>query len=293
MGRDKAFVEVDGTPLVGVVAAALEGAGASRWFAVGGDERRLAARGVERVADRDPGAGPLGGLVSALAAAGTDVVVVLACDLPGARTAAVEAVLDALLAAPGAAVAWPEAGGRAQVLHAAWRVGAALPVLAAAFAAGERSVRRAADGLPRVVVRTVDPSALRDADRPADLGSGPPTGQNGAMSDASPMSEVDVATLADVTATGAFVLDVRQPDEYEAGHVPGAVLVPLDQLGARIDEVPKDRHLYVVCRSGGRSATAVGALTAAGYEATNVAGGTLAWIEAGNPVVTGPDAGAR
>ena len=92
---------------------------------------------------------------------------------------------------------------------------------------------------------------------------------------------------------GAAVLDVRQPDEYEAGHVPGAVLLPLDQLGARIDEVPRDEHLYVICKSGGRSAAAVEALTGAGFSATNVAGGTLAWIDAGYPTVDGPDAGER
>ena len=119
------------------------------------------------------------------------------------------------------------------------------------------------------------------------------TGHNGAMSDPSSLPEVDVAALAEASADGAYVLDVRQPDEYEAGHVPGAVLVPLDQLEARLGEVPRDVPLYVICRSGARSAAAVGALAGAGYSATNVAGGTLAWIEAGHPVVTGPDAGQR
>lgn len=113
------------------------------------------------------------------------------------------------------------------------------------------------------------------------------------MPDASPFPEVDVTALASAHAAGAYVLDVRQPDEYEAGHVPGAVLIPLDQLGAKIDEVPSDEHLYVICKSGGRSAAAVQALTGAGYEATNVAGGTMAWIEAGHPTVSGPDVGER
>ncbi len=111
------------------------------------------------------------------------------------------------------------------------------------------------------------------------------------MSDPNPLPEIDVAALAEVHASGAYVLDVRQPDEYEEAHVPGAVLIPLDQLGARIAEVPTDEQLYVICRSGGRSAAAVEVLTAAGHQATNIAGGTLAWIEGGHPTVSGPDAG--
>ena len=106
------------------------------------------------------------------------------------------------------------------------------------------------------------------------------------MTDAS-VPEIDVAELARRHAEGAYVLDVRQPDEYEAGHVPGAVLVPLDQLEDRQAEVPRDVPLLVICKSGGRSAAAVRALVAAGYDATNVAGGTMAWIDAGQPVVEG------
>jgi rhodanese-related sulfurtransferase len=110
------------------------------------------------------------------------------------------------------------------------------------------------------------------------------------MTDAS-VPEIDVAELARRHADGAYVLDVRQPDEYEAGHVPGAVLVPLGELGGRMGELPQDRPLLVICKSGGRSANAVQALTAAGYDATNIAGGTMAWIDAGHAVVEGPEAG--
>ncbi|CAN5637317.1 rhodanese-like domain-containing protein [soil metagenome] len=101
--------------------------------------------------------------------------------------------------------------------------------------------------------------------------------------------EVDVDRLAEVQAEGAWVLDVRQPDEYEDGHVPGAHLIPLDQLSTRHTEVPTDREVYVVCGSGGRSAAAAEALNGAGYRAVNVAGGTKGWIEAGNPVETGTE----
>jgi rhodanese-related sulfurtransferase len=110
------------------------------------------------------------------------------------------------------------------------------------------------------------------------------------MTDA-PLPEIDVEELARRHAEGAYVLDVRQPDEYEAGHVPGAVLVPLGELGARQSELPSDRPLLVICKSGGRSANAVQALTQAGYDATNVAGGTMAWIEAGHPVTEGAGPG--
>ena len=110
------------------------------------------------------------------------------------------------------------------------------------------------------------------------------------MTDAS-VPEIDVAELARRHAEGAYVLDVRQPDEYEAGHVPGAVLVPLDQLEARQAEVPADRPLLVICKSGGRSAKAVQFLSATGRDATNVAGGTMAWIDAGHAVAQGPEAG--
>lgn len=110
------------------------------------------------------------------------------------------------------------------------------------------------------------------------------------MSDDPGATEIDVGRLAELQSDGAWVLDVRQPDEYEAGHVPGAHLIPLDQLGARHQEVPTDREVYVVCALGGRSAIATDALKGAGYRVVNVAGGTQAWIDAGHPVAKGPDA---
>jgi rhodanese-related sulfurtransferase len=90
---------------------------------------------------------------------------------------------------------------------------------------------------------------------------------------------------------GTFVLDVRQPDEYEGGHVPGARLIPLAEIPDRVGELPSGEPLLVICRTGGRSQRAAEFLQARGIEATNVAGGTRAWIEAGGAVVTGPDPG--
>jgi rhodanese-related sulfurtransferase len=74
-----------------------------------------------------------------------------------------------------------------------------------------------------------------------------------------------------------MVLDVREPDEYEAGHIPGSKLVPLGTLDQHLDELPKDREIVVVCRSGGRSAHATQLLKHSGYKAFNMAGGMLAW----------------
>ncbi len=104
------------------------------------------------------------------------------------------------------------------------------------------------------------------------------------MSDA----EVDVDRFADAAAEGAVVIDVRQPEEYVNGHVAGAELIPLGDVVARLDEIPADQPVYVICQSGGRSLKAVQFLRAQGYDATSVAGGTKAWVESGRDVVRGP-----
>lgn len=101
------------------------------------------------------------------------------------------------------------------------------------------------------------------------------------------VSEVDVKELATARADGALVVDVREPDEYVAGHVPGARLIPLGVLPARTAELPRGERVYVICASGARSYQAAQYLANAGYDAASVAGGTTAWRSAGNPVVTG------
>ena len=86
-----------------------------------------------------------------------------------------------------------------------------------------------------------------------------------------------------------FVLDVREPEEYVQGHVPGAVLIPMSQLASRMAEVPLDRPVHVICRSGNRSASMTEVLERAGVDASNVAGGTAGWARAGRGLVTGTD----
>ncbi|MFI9433817.1 MULTISPECIES: rhodanese-like domain-containing protein [Streptosporangium] len=94
--------------------------------------------------------------------------------------------------------------------------------------------------------------------------------------------EVDARDVPD----GAFLLDVRENDEWRAGHAPAAVHIPLGELQARVDEVPKDAPVYVVCRVGGRSAHAAAWLGHVGWDAINVGGGMQSWESAGRPMVS-------
>lgn len=103
--------------------------------------------------------------------------------------------------------------------------------------------------------------------------------------------EVDLETFAQALADGATVLDVRNPDEYRAAHVPGAVLIPLPELAARQDEIPVADPLYVICAVGARSLAAAQALVDAGYRAVSVAGGTNGWVQRGGQVLTGDHQG--
>ena len=98
---------------------------------------------------------------------------------------------------------------------------------------------------------------------------------------------IDIETLATEIEAGAPVFDVRQSDEYEEAHAPGVILIPLDQVPDRVADFPTDGEVYVICKSGGRSAKAVEYLRQRGVDAVNVSGGTMAWIEAGKPVETG------
>ncbi len=84
-----------------------------------------------------------------------------------------------------------------------------------------------------------------------------------------------------------LILDVRRPDEFRAGHIKGAKLIPLNELVQRMNELPQDRELLCVCRSGSRSGAAVGQLSRAGYTAWNLRGGMISWQNAGYPVKRG------
>lgn len=103
--------------------------------------------------------------------------------------------------------------------------------------------------------------------------------------------EIDVAELADKRASGALVIDVREPDEYAGGHVPGAQLIPLAMVPDRLEDIPSDGTVYVICKSGGRSRQASEFLLAQGRDVANVAGGTDAWVASGQPIAAGTEPG--
>lgn len=90
----------------------------------------------------------------------------------------------------------------------------------------------------------------------------------------------------EVPAT-AYLLDVREPDEWAAGHAPGSYHLPMSQLPARLDEVPAERDVVVVCRVGARSAHVVAYLRANGFEnVANLDGGLAEWAAVGKPLVS-------
>lgn len=111
---------------------------------------------------------------------------------------------------------------------------------------------------------------------------------NSATADALPR-EVSVTEAAALRDEGAFILDVREPDEWVESHIPGATLIPLGELASRVDEVPQDQEVVVVCRSGNRSQQGRDILLAAGFtNVTSMAGGVNQWKAAGFETVSGP-----
>lgn len=96
--------------------------------------------------------------------------------------------------------------------------------------------------------------------------------------------QVPSVSVADLPE-GASLLDVREPDEWAAGRAPEAVHIPMGELAGRLNEVPAEDPVYVICRSGGRSARVTAYLNANGWDATNVDGGMQSWSAAGRPMV--------
>ncbi len=100
------------------------------------------------------------------------------------------------------------------------------------------------------------------------------------------MGNIDIETFA-ASSHDATVVDVREPMEFVRGHIPGAVLMPMSQLGARLGELDRSGRVFVVCASGNRSAAMTDLLRARGFDAWNVAGGTAAWVRSGRPLDSG------
>jgi len=106
------------------------------------------------------------------------------------------------------------------------------------------------------------------------------------MSSEVPTPAVSVEDAHRSIEEGALLVDVREDDEWQAGHAPGAVHMPLGSLQDRYQELPRDRPIVAVCRMGGRSERATIGLRAEGFDVVNLTGGMQAWNAAGYPVQT-------
>jgi rhodanese-related sulfurtransferase len=101
-------------------------------------------------------------------------------------------------------------------------------------------------------------------------------------------AEISVSEAVAKQQDGAFILDVREPSEWTDAHIAGATLIPLGELASRLSELPKDKEIVVVCRSGNRSAQARDLLLNDGFtQVTSMAGGLNQWKAAGYPTVSG------
>ncbi len=90
---------------------------------------------------------------------------------------------------------------------------------------------------------------------------------------------ISIADLQVLLAAGGVnLVDVREADEYASGHVPGATNLPLSDFLERYGELDKEKSYHIICQSGARSAQACAFLNGEGYDVTNVAGGTIAWL---------------
>jgi rhodanese-related sulfurtransferase len=105
--------------------------------------------------------------------------------------------------------------------------------------------------------------------------------------------EVSPTEVRQLVEEGGFLLDVRELEEWDAGHAPQAAHLPMGEVADRIDEIPRDRVVVCMCRVGGRSGAVAAALADAGFEVRNAGGGMLAWEAEGLPVVTDAGGTAR
>jgi rhodanese-related sulfurtransferase len=101
--------------------------------------------------------------------------------------------------------------------------------------------------------------------------------------------EIEADDAHEAVAAGAVLLDVREPDEWASGHAPEARHLPLSEVPERTNELPRDRLIVAICRSGSRSRVVAELLAADGYDVANAVGGMKAWQAYGYDVVT--DAG--
>lgn len=101
-----------------------------------------------------------------------------------------------------------------------------------------------------------------------------------------PIPEIDIQSAFEAQSAGVILVDVRETEEYEAGHALGALSIPLSELTDRIGELDTSVELNIICKSGKRSAQAAAELNEIGYKATNVMGGSLEWFTQKLPFVS-------
>jgi DMSO/TMAO reductase YedYZ molybdopterin-dependent catalytic subunit/rhodanese-related sulfurtransferase len=123
-------------------------------------------------------------------------------------------------------------------------------------------------------------------------GAGLPVARPGDLAGPLSAPQVSARTARSLIDAGAALLDVREPGEWQEGHVLGAILIPMGEVQSRQGELPVGTRIVVMCRSGGRSAAIAAALCSHGFDAVNLTGGMCAWQAAGFPVVTRPPAPA-
>ena len=105
------------------------------------------------------------------------------------------------------------------------------------------------------------------------------------MAFADPAHELTPAQVKEALASGdVLLIDVREPYEWQAGRIPGATHIELERLAARADEVPSDRPIVFQCRLGVRSAMAMQAFRASGWDAYHMGGGIQRWVDEGLPI---------
>jgi phage shock protein E len=167
----------------------------------------------------------------------------------------------------------PTHGSARLLLVATWACAAVLVVMSTMARATEPTATAASPAIPAAAAKAVVPAV-------------PATAQPAVMK---PMSQDQLLEHQSKHAGSLYVLDVRSPEEFREGHVPGAVNVPYDQIAARIAEVPKDKDVVLYCRSGRRAGIAADVLAASGYtRLSHLEGDMQAWIAQGRPVVEGP-----
>jgi rhodanese-related sulfurtransferase len=108
------------------------------------------------------------------------------------------------------------------------------------------------------------------------------------VTDDGSLQQVTAAEAVELADAGTLLIDVREQDEWDAGHAPQAVHMPMSRFADYLDELPDDDEFLVICRSGGRSLTVATALAERGYHPVDVVGGMMAWQQGGGPVVHAP-----